>query len=141
MINTKELLDLDLFCDLNQSEAEEVSSILSFMQVHEGEVLSQKGQPAHTFYLIISGDYMVHFDNGRAFTIHEKGQIIGWSAVVTPFRYRGTSIALTNGEVIAMKGRELLKLIQGNSNLGDKIMAKVNEGVAKRMSFIQGTNE
>jgi len=71
--------------------------------------------------------------------LHNKGNIIGWSTVVTPFQYRGTAIALTDGLVLSMPGQEFLRLIQSDSTLGDKIMRKINKIVSERMPYTTGS--
>jgi len=37
-----------------------------------------------------------------------------------------------------MPGEKLLRIIQSNSELGEKIMKKINEIVEKRMPFVTG---
>jgi len=84
---------------------------------------------------------MLSFKEDRTITLHEKGDIMGWSTVVTPFQYRGTVTALTEGEVLTMSGQEILRLIQENSTLSEKIMKKINAVVEKRMPFVTGEQE
>ena len=62
---------------------------------------------------------------------------MGWSTVFTPFRYKGTIVALTEGEVLAIPGEEFLDLILSNSAFGDKVMKKINQIASLRMSFVQ----
>jgi CRP-like cAMP-binding protein len=92
---------------------------------------------AHAFFIIESGNFMITFDEDRAITLHSKGDIMGWSTVFTPFRYKGTISALTAGEVLGMPGGKFLDLIQGNPALGDKIMKKINLIASERMSFVK----
>jgi CRP-like cAMP-binding protein len=84
---------------------------------------------------------MLYFKEGRAMTLHKEGDIMGWSTIVTPFQYKGTAVALTDGEVLSMSGQEFLQLIQGNSSIGDKIMKKINKIIAERMPFITGPKQ
>ncbi|MBA3019219.1 MAG: cyclic nucleotide-binding domain-containing protein [Proteobacteria bacterium] len=133
------LKSLDLFADLNFGELEKIASLMHMMKVTEGEVLTRKGEPARTFFIVLSGNFMLSFKKDRSFTLHNKGNIIGWSTVVTPFQYRGTAIALTDGLVLSMPGQEFLRLIQSDSTLGDKIMRKINKIVSERMPYTTGT--
>ncbi|MCJ7616527.1 MAG: cyclic nucleotide-binding domain-containing protein [Desulfobacterales bacterium] len=133
------LKSLDLFADLNFGELEKIASLMHMMKVTEGEVLTRKGEPARTFFIVLSGNFMLSFKKERSFTLHNKGNIIGWSTVVTPFQYRGTAIALTDGLVLSMPGQEFLRLIQSDSTLGDKIMRKINKIVSERMPYTTGT--
>ncbi|MBU1162856.1 MAG: cyclic nucleotide-binding domain-containing protein [Proteobacteria bacterium] len=133
------LKSLDLFADLNFGELEKIASLMHMMKVTEGEVLTRKGESARTFFIVLSGNFMLSFKKDRSFTLHNKGNIIGWSTVVTPFQYRGTAIALTDGLVLSMPGQEFLRLIQSDSTLGDKIMRKINKIVSERMPYTTGT--
>lgn len=129
------LESLDLFAELNSGELEQLAPLMHTARVSEGEVLIRKGDPAQTFFVVLSGNFMISFKEGRAITLHEKGEIMGWSTVVTPFQYRGTAIALTEGNVLTMSGQEILRLIQENSTLSEKIMKKINVVVEERMPF------
>ena len=133
------LKSLDLFADLNFGELEKIASLMHLMKVAEGEVLTRKGESARTFFIVLSGNFMLSFKKQRSFTLHNKGNIIGWSTVVTPFQYRGTAIALTDGLVLSMPGQEFLRLIQSDSALGDKIMRKINKIVSERMPYTTGS--
>jgi len=132
------LKSLDFFADLNFGELEQIAPLMHLMKVTEGEVLTRKGELARTFFIILSGNFMLSFKEERSFTLHNKGNIIGLSTVVSPFRYTGTAIALTDGLVLLMQGQEFLRLIQSNSALGDKIMRKINKIVSERMPYMTG---
>jgi len=132
------LKSLDLFADLNFGELEQIAPLMHLMKVAEGEVLTRKDETARTFFIILSGNFMLSFKEERSFTLHNKGNIIGWSTVVTPFQYKGTAIALTDGLVLSMPGQEFLRLIQSDAALGDKIMRKINKIVSERMPYTTG---
>ena len=135
------LKSVDLFADLNFGELEQIVPLMHLMKVTEGEVLTRRGETARTFFIILSGNFMLSFKKERSFTLHNKGDIIGWSTVVTPFRYKGTATALTDGLVLFMPGQEFLDLIQSNSAIGDKIMRKINKIVSERMPYMTGAWE
>ncbi len=132
------LESLDIFEGLAYKELEQIAPLMNSARVTEGEVLTRRDDPAHTFFVILSGNFMLYFKENRAFTLHEKGDIMGWSTVVPPFKYRGTSVALTDGEILTMSAQEFLRLIQENSALSDKIMRKINAIVEERMLFVTG---
>jgi CRP-like cAMP-binding protein len=136
-MTVEELQQLDLFKDLSHSEVVQIQAISKTASILEGESLFEMGNPAHTFFVILSGDYMIYFNDGTAFTLHERGEVTGWSTVVRPYQYTGTAVALTNGEVLAFDGSELLRLVQGDAVLGDKMMAKVYSKVGERIAFAQ----
>jgi CRP-like cAMP-binding protein len=132
------LKSIDLFEDLTPEEMEKILSLLSPIRVTEGEILIRRGQPAHTFFIVLSGNYMLYFKKGRAFMLHKKGDVIGRSTIIAPFHYTATAVALTKGEVLSMSGREFLRLIQGDCALGEKIMKKINRFIEEKIPFFKG---
>lgn len=132
------LESIPLFSELEHDELEQIAEMFHHVKITEGEVFMKRGDSAHTFFIVLSGNYLVHFKDDRAFTLHEKGNIMGWSTVVPPYRYRGTGIGLTEGELLYMPGEEFKRLIQGNSALGDKLMKKINRVVEERIPFFAG---
>jgi CRP-like cAMP-binding protein len=133
------LLELSLFEKMDKESLEKISQMMHPMDVQEGEMLTRKGDVAHSFYIILSGSYMVSFDEGRAFTLHRKGQIIGWSSVVSPFKYTGTAVALTRGEVLSLSSESFRELLQKDSRISELLMLKISAIVSERMPYITGT--
>ncbi len=131
------LKKMGLFKELAPKELEQISSIIHPSTVVEGETVIRRGAPAQIFYIVISGDYLVYFKNGRSFTLHYKGDIFGYTTVVTPFKYSGTVVALTDGEVLTISGQDFLRLIQGNSSLGEKIMKTIYQTMSERLPFVK----
>lgn len=127
---------LDILADLKYVEMEQLTSLMRKMKVTEGEVITRRGDGAHAFFIVLSGDFMVSFNDGRAITLHNKGDIIGCSTVVAPFNYTGTATALTNGEVLSMPGQDFLSLIKSDPALSDKIMKKINMIISERSPFL-----
>ncbi|MBW2568259.1 MAG: Crp/Fnr family transcriptional regulator [Deltaproteobacteria bacterium] len=137
-VNINLIESLDVFADLKYAEMELIASLMHKTRVTEGEVIARRGDFAHTCFIVLSGNFMISFKGGSAITLHNKGDIMGCSAVVAPFNYAGTATALTNGEVLSMPGQDFLSLIQSNSALSDKIMKKINRIVTERAPFLTG---
>lgn len=138
-VDSKALLNMSLFEDMDEEALKKISQMLQTTAVQEGEMLTRKGETAHSFYIILSGNYMVSFDEDRAFTLHQKGQIIGWSSVVSPFKYTGTSVALTRGEVLSMSSEAFRELLQEDARISELLMVKISAVVSERMPFITGS--
>lgn len=138
-VDSKALHDIPLFEDMDEDALEKISQLMHHIIIQEGEVLTQKGEGAHSFYVILTGNYMVSFDDGRAFTLHEKGQIIGWSSIVTPFKYTGTAVALTRGEALSMSSEDFRVLLQEDARISEKLMLKISAIISQRMPYVTGT--
>lgn len=137
-VDPNTLLDISLFEGMDQDGLEKISGLMTMAEIQEGEALTRKGDTAHSFYIILSGNYMVSFDMGRAFTLHLKGQIIGWSSVVSPFKYTGTAVALTRGEVLCLSSEALRQLLQEDARISERLMLKISAIVSERMSYVTG---
>lgn len=137
--DTQQLESLHIFAQLTPEERRQILAITHTVKVVEAQVLAQKKRPARDFFINLSGNFMIAFDQGRAITLHQKGDLMGWSSVFTPFRYKGTIVALTDGEVLSIPGEDFLRLILGNAGLNDKLMKTINQIAAERMSFVRSS--
>ena len=134
-LDTEELKNLKIFKQLTPVEWDEVYPLLSRLKILEGEELIREGDEAHTFFIILRGHFMIHYKDGRALTINKKGDIIGWSSVISPFRYTANVTALTEADALSIPGHKFLELIQSNADLGDKLVKTINEMVHHRQSI------
>ncbi|MCF8035738.1 MAG: cyclic nucleotide-binding domain-containing protein [Desulfobacteraceae bacterium] len=132
LLNIEEIKQLAIFRDLAPEEWAEIYPLLRHVWVIEGEQLIREGDRAHTFFVILNGHFMIHYRDGRAITLNQKGDIIGWSSVISPFQYTGSVTALTHGDLLAIPGARFLELLQSNAPLGDKLIKKISEIVQMR---------
>jgi CRP-like cAMP-binding protein len=134
-VDIKMLETIDLFEELEREDLALLSALLKPMRVKEGELLTQRGDSAQNLYIVLDGNFMIYFEDGKAFTLHEKGNVIGMSTMLEPFDYRGTTVALTDGEVLIVSGGKFNELIQGNARLGETIMRRLKDVIAQRRLF------
>lgn len=137
-VDTNTLKTLYFFAEFTPAEIQQINPIVSNVKVIEGEILTNKNSPAHTFFINLTGNFMLSYEKDRAITLHNKSDLMGLSTVVAPFRYTCTATALTEGEVLSIPGQDFRQHIQENSELGDKIMKKIRQIVADRAIFATG---
>ena len=130
------LKSIPFFQDLGSDELETIAPLIHRIKVQEGETLTERGMAAATLYINLTGNAMVSYKKDKAITLHQKGDIVGVSVGVVPSVYKGTALALTDGEWLSISGQDLLDLLQSNNTLGDKLMKKVNEASVKRAAVI-----
>ncbi len=126
------LQPLDFFTDLEQHELEEFAALLKSRSVQSGEVIIQRGTPALTFFVILSGAFEVTFEKDRSITLSKRGEVMGWSTVVHPYHYTGSITAKMDGELLEISSRDFFELIQGDNILGEKIMKKIDVIASQR---------
>lgn len=140
-LDLQNIQEINLFKDLSPEELDKILPIVHPVKIIEGERLIREGDTSQICYIIISGNYLIHYKDGRSFTLHKKGDMIGWTTIASPFTYQESAVALTEGEALTIPLEEFLELIQGDSDLGNKIAKKVTDIVRQRIAFIKGPLE
>ncbi|MCG8636059.1 MAG: cyclic nucleotide-binding domain-containing protein [Desulfobacterales bacterium] len=135
------LKPLDFFTDFNLHELEACAAAFKSRTVEAGEVIIERGTPALTFFIILSGKYEVAFKENHSIILDRKGEIMGWSTVVHPFNYIGTVKARKDGEVLEISSRDFYELIQGDNALGEKIMKKIDRIASERRTIAAGSQQ
>ncbi len=138
-IDSHILKPLDFFVDFTQHELEACAAVLKSRTVKAGEVIIERGTPALTFFIILSGIYEVAFEGDRSIVLRQIGEVMGWSTVVHPFHYLGTVTANINGEVLEISSRNFFELIQGDNALGERIMKKIDNIASERRTIAAGS--
>lgn len=131
-LDAGKLKQLPFFKDLLPDEWSQVYPLLDRIRAIEGEQLIREGDMARSLFIILRGHFMIHYKDGRAITLNQKGDIIGWSSVISPFQYTANVTALTDGEVLCIQSDRFVELIQGNTALGTKLIKKINEFINTR---------
>ena len=133
------LKSLDFFVDFKQHELEACAETLKSRTVEAGEVIIERGTPALTFFIILSGTYEVNFEGDRSIILEQMGEVMGWSTVIHPFHYTGTITAKKDGDVLEISSRDFFELIQGDNALGEKIMKKIDKIASERRTIAAGS--
>ncbi len=102
-----------LACDANQ------------MTFHKGDCIVKEGEPAQSLYILVSGTVELSLlaphaademdprldashESIKIHRVNEPGALIGWSAMVEPYRCRATATALESTRVVAFE-RQLVE--------------------------------
>jgi CRP-like cAMP-binding protein len=134
----KTLKSIPLFNHLSSEELEILGPIVHQVMVNEGEMLTRRGMAAHTFYILVSGNVMVSYKDDRALSLHDKGDMVGLSVGIVPSVYKGTAVALTDGEFLSISRQDLVDLIHGHNEMGDKILKQMNTVSVERAAIVDG---
>ena len=137
-VDVQAIESLGFFQGLKLDEIEEFAELLNHKDVRKGDVIIQKGTPALTFYIVLSGVFEVSSETGLTLTLDQKGDIMGWSTVVAPFEYQGTVKALEDGNLVYISSHDFFQLIQNNNELGEKLMKKIDVVATERREFLAG---
>ncbi len=135
MIDISELKGSRYFADFSDSDLAELAAIGTSTHWREGEIVFQQGSPAKNFFILKKGTVLLCYPGGRSLPLKDEGHGIGWSSLVSPFRYTATGICLTETTLIQFPGTELYSLIRMNADFGHKLMAKIARTMEERKKY------
>ncbi len=100
-----------------------------------GEVILKEREPADKFYLIRSGKVAIYIDQPRELTIQtiQEGDILGWSWLIPPYRYRFSAKAVENTRALALDGKCLREKCEKNSDLGYELLKRLVSVFTERL--------
>jgi len=103
-----------------------------------GHYLGRTGEPAETFYLIISGHVNVEIDtpNRQPVLIQTlgRGDVVGWSWLTPPHRWRFTAQAVEPVRALEIQGTALRFVCEENPELGYELMKRLVHVIAGRLT-------
>ena len=105
-----------------------------------GDIIVKEGDPAQTFYLIRSGNVALQQVSYRAepFTVItlRRGDIIGWSWLFPPYRWRLTAKVLDITRAIALDGEKLRARCEEDHHLGYELMKHFAQIIDSRFDAV-----
>lgn len=134
----------NLFPGLDSKGVERLSGIARKRTLESGEYLFLLGDNAEDFYVVVLGSVDLCFPLSfhgavKDITVETAtaGQILGWSALVKPYRFTLSARATAASEVLAFSRRELLPLFEAEPTVGCAFLTKVSEVVGVRLLTFQ----
>ena len=137
MKSTGELLrESPFFETFAPRDIEELARHAVGRSVPAGEVIVQENEPAESLYMIVSGKVRLSFKTSGGSgarndkealirTLTEPGRVIGWSALVEPYHYRATAIALEDTVLLVFERQWLERRAEENPHFGIELMKRV----------------
>ncbi len=135
----------ELLNDLSFSEVEQVLALGDRMIIPKGTSLFQLGDAADRLFLIERGRIKLTLpmrvrDREEDVFAEERasGQVVGWSALIPPYRFTLTATAAPHdATVIALKREALLKYCSANPPAGHKIAMNLAVVIGHRLQLFQ----
>jgi CRP-like cAMP-binding protein/rubredoxin len=132
---------VEILSSLNEQERQKLKSLGRTEQYEPKMVIFSEGTEARKFYLLEEGQVSVEsqLSRGMRFPISvvSPGQAFGWSAIVSPYQYTATVVAITRIRVIAIGKEMMLEMMRANPALGLTIMEKVASIIASRLRNLE----
>lgn len=143
MVTVELLRRYPLFARQSYYMLDEIAMISEEVEVKKGEWLFHEDEEATKFYLILEGKValtMYLFIKGEGQQLQttsplEKAEIVGWSALVKPYKYTMGAIAEENSRILAIDAKSLRELMDDNPEYGYHLIKNVAEVISERLTY------
>jgi CRP-like cAMP-binding protein len=103
-----------------------------------GETILREGADTDPFAIVLAGRVALRLlvpERGSVTIMTvEPGDVVGWSALVPPYRATSTAVALEPSRLIAFDSATLRKALREDPALAATVYPRVLESVARRLS-------
>jgi len=115
------------FKDLPEKYFTFILGCASHVVFKAGDVILKEGESADKFYLLRSGIVAIYIDKPHQITIQtiHEGDILGWSWLIPPHRFRFSAKAMDNSRLVALDGKCLREKCEKNSDLGYELLKRL----------------
>jgi CRP-like cAMP-binding protein len=117
---------------------QDIAACASEVAFEAGQYLLREKEDANEFYLILEGKVALgSFVAGRGFTTIqtlEGGEIVGWSWLVPPYRWRFDALAILPVRAIALDGKYLRERCEADHEFGYQLIKRVAQVIGERLT-------
>ncbi len=129
---------LDWFgADLPADVRERLGELATVRRYEAGEALFREGEEARDFGIVRAGRVALRVlvpERGMVTILTvEPGDVIGWSALVAPYRSTSTGEALEPVEVVEFDGAALRGVLRSDCKLASVVYPRLLQAVARRL--------
>ncbi|MCG6879790.1 MAG: PAS domain S-box protein [Deltaproteobacteria bacterium] len=137
MIAFDELRKILVLEDVSDSMLGKMVPLLQMRVFGERDVIFQQGDDADLFYMLKEGKVLLEVDASESISISlgamKTGFSFGWSSLFSGSNYTSTAVCVEPTEVIALPGKDLVRLMDENHDNGYGIMWKIAAILRRRL--------
>jgi CRP-like cAMP-binding protein len=137
MISPELLRRYQCFASVSEESLKAVAVLADEAVVPAGTQIHNEGEPADILSLIVEGTVDIKYTlaNGERRTVDtlEPGDLLGWPAMVEPYRITCIATARTPTRLIKIDAKRLRALCEKDLLLGYRIMGQVTKLLAERL--------
>lgn len=123
--------------ELDQSARTELARIGRLVNVPAGSVLMREGEVNDVMAIVLEGRVSLRMrvpERGQVTIVTiEVGDVVGWSAMVPPYRATSTAVALVDTELAQFDGPLLRTAMATNAGLAGQLYPVLLQTVARRL--------
>jgi CRP-like cAMP-binding protein len=122
---------------LNERHLELLVGCASNVRFEAGQLLFREGEEANQFYLIREGKVAVELFAAERGLINiltlGGGEVLGWSWLVPPYRWRFDAHAIESTRTIALDGKCLREKSERDHDLGYELLKRIAHTMEERL--------
>lgn len=115
-----------------------LAAIATVREIPAGEAVSQEGATSDVFGVVLAGRIALRMlvpERGMVTILTvEPGDLFGWSAIVPPYRYSSTGIAIEPVILLELDPKQLRALLRSDHALAASVYPRVLQAVARRLN-------
>ena len=123
--------------DIPEEHMKTLIGCASNVRFNEGERLINEGEVADKFYLIRSGRVALEIDLSERGALRIQtvgaGEVLGWSWLISPFRWHFSGIAVTDVRAIALDGKCLRTKSENDHDFGYEMLKRLTQVMERRL--------
>ena len=141
--STYPLQQNELFGALTEAELSRISALCSDFVAIEDATVFTAGRNASHLYLVAQGQIALqrsirvpHATRPRRtpIVICRPGDIVGWSALVEPYKYTLSAVAWQSSRLIRIDSATLRKALRADPEMGYKVMISLSAVMGRRLN-------
>jgi CRP-like cAMP-binding protein len=133
-----------IFRGLAPEELEAIRALCMSAKFKKGAQIFQVDEEANSLFLVCAGEIELRFNvvcyNATVEILLERkgpGEILGWSAVTYPYKYKLSAYAAEDSELLSIKQASIESLCEANNHLGYQFMKNTARIIAQRFQLAQ----
>ncbi len=137
MISPEVLRRYPYFAQVSDESLKAVAMLADEKKVSAGAHLFGEGDPADSMNIIVQGEVNIQYilGSGERRTVDTlvDGDILGWSALVEPYRYTAVGTASKDTQLVSIRAKSLRDLCEKDPLLGYRLTTQIAKLLAHRL--------
>ena len=123
--------------DLSEAHMQTLAGCASNARFTEGSYVIHEGQLANKFFLIRTGRVALEIDVSPKGLLRIQtvgpGEVLGWSWLVSPFRWHFNGVSVAETRAVALDGECLRKKCEADHDFGYEMMKRLSHVMERRL--------
>ncbi|MFC2062744.1 cyclic nucleotide-binding domain-containing protein [Chloroflexota bacterium] len=130
-----------IFGSLTEEQRQKIRALEKTAVFGADSIIFKQGNNAWQLYLVEEGRVSLYYELSEGthipITVVSTQGAFGWSALVRPYQFTATAIALCKTRVKTIERQALLSLMRNDSKMGLLIMQDIAEVIARRLRNLE----